>query len=133
MVRRPTRSTRTDTLFPYTTLFRSVAQPGLSRENTCKRAEKSLPVTNFRETYRGSVAAWECDQYGHMNIQFYVGRISDAAASIMMEAGFGRDAFVKHRLGSVAVNQNIDYLSELHAGDLENGRASCRARVGQSV
>src|SRR3546814_4638556 len=87
MVRRPTRSTRTDTLFPYTTLFRSVAQPGLSRENTCKRAEKSLPVTNFRETYRGSVAAWECDQYGHMNIQFYVGRISDAAASIMMEAG----------------------------------------------
>src|SRR3546814_3183957 len=25
MIRRPTRSTRTDTLFPYTTLFRSVA------------------------------------------------------------------------------------------------------------
>src|SRR3546814_18657030 len=29
MIRRPPRSTRTDTLFPYTTLFRSVAnQPG---------------------------------------------------------------------------------------------------------
>src|SRR3546814_4811423 len=27
MIRRPPRSTRTDTLFPYTTLFRSVAQP----------------------------------------------------------------------------------------------------------
>src|SRR3546814_19593015 len=26
MIRRPPRSTRTDTLFPYTTLFRSVAQ-----------------------------------------------------------------------------------------------------------
>src|SRR3546814_1342381 len=26
MIRRPTRSTRTDTLFPYTTLFRSVGQ-----------------------------------------------------------------------------------------------------------
>src|SRR3546814_21016093 len=26
MIRRPTRSTRTDTLFPYTTLFRSFAQ-----------------------------------------------------------------------------------------------------------
>src|SRR3546814_951309 len=25
MIRRPTRSTRTDTLFPYTTLFRSIA------------------------------------------------------------------------------------------------------------
>src|SRR3546814_1431366 len=28
MIRRPPRSTRTDTLFPYTTLFRSVAQRG---------------------------------------------------------------------------------------------------------
>src|SRR3546814_9918687 len=27
MIRRPPRSTRTDTLFPYTTLFRSPAQP----------------------------------------------------------------------------------------------------------
>src|SRR3546814_16886220 len=29
MLRRPPRSTRTDTLFPYTTLFRSYAQAGL--------------------------------------------------------------------------------------------------------
>src|SRR3546814_1651985 len=28
MIRRPPRSTRTDTLFPYTTLFRSIDQPG---------------------------------------------------------------------------------------------------------
>src|SRR3546814_5015825 len=28
MIRRPPRSTRTDTLFPYTTLFRSVGPPG---------------------------------------------------------------------------------------------------------
>src|SRR3546814_1656250 len=28
MIRRPPRSTRTDTLFPYTTLFRSAARPG---------------------------------------------------------------------------------------------------------
>src|SRR3546814_7598681 len=30
MIRRPPRSTRTDTLFPYTTLFRSNAQVGLA-------------------------------------------------------------------------------------------------------
>src|SRR3546814_12963784 len=28
MIRRPPRSTRTDTLFPYTTLFRSLHRPG---------------------------------------------------------------------------------------------------------
>src|SRR3546814_18860918 len=32
MIRRPPRSTRTDTLFPYTTLFRSVLWKG---DNTC--------------------------------------------------------------------------------------------------
>src|SRR3546814_16896599 len=31
MIRRPPRSTRTDTLFPYTTLFRSAVVPTLSR------------------------------------------------------------------------------------------------------
>src|SRR3546814_8431655 len=32
MIRRPPRSTRTDTLFPYTTLFRSVRQPGFCQK-----------------------------------------------------------------------------------------------------
>src|SRR3546814_14657764 len=31
MIRRPPRSTRTDTLFPYTTLFRSAAPDGVHR------------------------------------------------------------------------------------------------------
>src|SRR3546814_2278825 len=32
MTRRPPRSTRTDTLFPYTTLFRSIPFPGTQEE-----------------------------------------------------------------------------------------------------
>src|SRR3546814_8874070 len=38
MIRRPPRSTRTDTLFPYTTLFRSCALL-----NHCKAQAKQLP------------------------------------------------------------------------------------------
>src|SRR3546814_5724302 len=45
MIRRPPRSTRTDTLFPYTTLFRS-----LLRFSTAKRAELSEPDDVPRET-----------------------------------------------------------------------------------
>src|SRR3546814_1920226 len=39
MIRRPPRSTRTDTLFPYTTLFRSprLAQPAARRAVQCRR------------------------------------------------------------------------------------------------
>src|SRR3546814_10300440 len=39
MIRRPPRSTRTDTLFPYTTLFRSI--PG----NSCDQGEKVMRAT----------------------------------------------------------------------------------------
>src|SRR6218665_1185215 len=79
---------------------------------------KESPLSNFRETFRGSVAAWECDQYGHMNVQFYTARISDAAASVMLAAGFGQKAFRELKLGIAAVNAETRFVSELHAGDL---------------
>src|SRR3546814_18964797 len=49
MIRRPPRSTRTDTLFPYTTLFRSLVghsgEVGESAESVCDPRESgSLPV-----------------------------------------------------------------------------------------
>src|SRR3546814_13421921 len=37
MRRRPPRSTRTDTLFPYTTLFRSCARSRNRRDGACRR------------------------------------------------------------------------------------------------
>src|SRR3546814_3271585 len=43
MIRRPPRPTRTDTLFPYTTLFRS---PGSSTN----RRQRHIPPTNRRST-----------------------------------------------------------------------------------
>src|SRR3546814_14742017 len=45
MIRRPPRSTRTDTLFPYTTLFRSdFARPDCERIYAGKRGGKPSPV-----------------------------------------------------------------------------------------
>src|SRR3546814_4157505 len=48
MIRRPPRSTRTDTLFPYTTLFRSVRHPlrradGELRPDLAARRRRLLP------------------------------------------------------------------------------------------
>src|SRR3546814_1961206 len=40
MMRRPPRSTRTDTLFPYTTLFRSADPPGRDRADRGRRAQR---------------------------------------------------------------------------------------------
>lgn len=70
------------------------------------------------ETYRGAICAWECDFYGHMNVQFYVARISDAAATLLAAIGLGQAGPRGGHVGFVAVNQNIEYRSELIAGDL---------------
>src|SRR3546814_14829017 len=52
MIRRPPRSTRTDTLFPYTTLFRSMASCGDDKA----MAAKKLNLDNFLP-YRLSIAS----------------------------------------------------------------------------
>src|SRR3546814_6013686 len=43
MIRRPPRSTRTDTLFPYTTLFRSDKRPDAGDRQTGRGAGRSAP------------------------------------------------------------------------------------------
>src|SRR3546814_15473234 len=50
MIRRPPRSTRTDTLFPYTTLFRSPSTTPTSRggASTCAACE-SRRISSLRE------------------------------------------------------------------------------------
>src|SRR3546814_11066457 len=65
MIRRPPRSTRTDTLFPYTTLFRSVmAMPGLASLDALAQAgvrRISAGPAFFRHAYgtaEASVKSW---------------------------------------------------------------------------
>src|SRR3546814_15655733 len=58
MIRRPPRSTRTDTLFPYTTLFRSEAggrNPRLTEIEQTARA-KEIPVRRVNEQALSGVA-----------------------------------------------------------------------------
>src|SRR3546814_3189517 len=56
MIRRPPRSNRTDTPFPYTTLFRSPprARPASARRSTCARARRHrLRPASRRAAARG--------------------------------------------------------------------------------
>src|SRR3546814_12369154 len=53
MIRRPPRSTRTDTLFPYTTLFRSCPHPPACADSICRSRRTAPPTVR----HRGSPAA----------------------------------------------------------------------------
>src|SRR3546814_1611891 len=75
MIRRPPRSTRTDTLFPYTTLFRSQVRnlenrwritgdrsnlqrsPGKQLGNPCRGHEETGPVMIRRQIKRATIEA----------------------------------------------------------------------------
>jgi acyl-CoA thioester hydrolase len=75
-------------------------------------------MIGYSETYRKAVTEDMCDLNGHMNVQFYVAAISESFLSLMTTVGLGKSAVVEHRIGLAAVNMNIDYLSEVEAGDV---------------
>src|SRR3546814_4363145 len=51
MIRRPPRSTRTDTLFPYTTLFRSYIGLSEVSADTIRRANAAYPISDLQIEY----------------------------------------------------------------------------------
>src|SRR3546814_11036378 len=56
MIRRPPRSTRTDTLFPYTTLFRSARGGRLGAYRDALRDGGDLDAALERNLYRGELS-----------------------------------------------------------------------------
>ena len=68
-----------------------------------------MDAGGFVETYRGGVAAWECDVFGLLNIAFYVERLADAAADLLERQAPGR------RWRTVALDTS--YERELRAGE----------------
>lgn len=44
---------------------------------------------NIKVTWRGGTDAWECDQMGHMNVQFYGAKFDEAEAVLLARLGLG--------------------------------------------
>jgi acyl-CoA thioesterase FadM len=40
-------------------------------------------MTEWKETYRGVVAAWECDAFAHLTIAYYFARLEDASVAVL--------------------------------------------------
>jgi len=69
-------------------------------------------------TYQGVVYPWHCDHMGHMNVMWYVGKFDEATWQLFARIGLTPAFFRENGRGMAAVQQNIAYKRELHAGDI---------------
>src|SRR3546814_8741930 len=63
MIRQPPRSTRTDTLFPYTTLFRSKRIGSLQNSAPGRSSRKTRRAKQFRDTLQESASRTQQPKY----------------------------------------------------------------------
>jgi acyl-CoA thioester hydrolase len=75
-------------------------------------------VSNWIPTAQGAVNAWECDHMGHMNVQFYVGRIADGASHLRAALGMTPSVVRETGRAFVVTEHSMRYRRELRGGDL---------------
>src|SRR3546814_15755282 len=120
MIRRPPRSTRTDTLFPYTTLFRSAE--GLKIGSTT-----AIGVEESRQGLRLLMHG------GVVSMGFAVLtqlKLAAAEAASWFRIGAGASGIAG---GFSFALLGVGHLVGLSVGMAQIGRASCRERVWQYV
>src|SRR3546814_18313153 len=132
MLRRPPRSTRTDTLFPYTTLFRSRAlEPAQLRDQFIGRATRQLQRPAIQ---------WIADdrvlEVGHVHADL-VGASGFQAA---LQCGVGVEALaqavVGDRVAAVLAHRHADAVARLAVAwpiDSATGQARKSVGSGKSV
>src|SRR3546814_13100832 len=127
MIRRPPRSTRTDTLFPYTTLFRSVYAASAAQDGATE-AGKEFDEARFENAMRAVVG--EVAEVGGSRVtvpwgvpaEVFEDRAEVLASDALQRAGLPGDG---DDFGLMATSRPGRYV--------QIGRASCRERVCQYV
>lgn len=69
-------------------------------------------------TVRGTVYPWQCDHVGHLNVMWYVAKFDEGTWNLLAELGLTPAYMREQQRGMAAVQQNISYRRELHAGDV---------------
>src|SRR6516164_3134204 len=70
-------------------------------------------MASWTETYRGSVAPWECDVTEHFTIAYYLDRVDQAASTLADSLGLADSL----RTGIFPRHFNLRFARELRAGD----------------
>lgn len=68
------------------------------------------------ELWRGNANAWECDELGHMNVQFYLAKASEAVGNLAALAGLENVFRSDNYATLLARSLHIKFLAEAHPG-----------------
>jgi acyl-CoA thioester hydrolase len=85
------------------------------------------------EVWRGSVAAWECDQMGHMNVRFYIARAMEGLAELTAQLGLPGAFRANAEATLVVRDHHIRFLREARPGDPLVMRAGVVAMGSEEV
>lgn len=66
--------------------------------------------------YRGAVNTWECDEMGHMNVKFYLGKAHQGLVNVGALLGLGPQALDAMGAELVLEAQHIRFLREMRVG-----------------
>jgi acyl-CoA thioester hydrolase len=69
-------------------------------------------------TYRGAIYPWHCDQMGHANAAWYVGRFDEATWAFLSDCGLPGSYFRCSDWGMAAIELKVVYRRELRTGDV---------------
>jgi acyl-CoA thioester hydrolase len=69
-------------------------------------------------TYKGTVYPWHCDEMGHMNVMWYVGKFDEVTRHFFHALGLTSAFLRENKRGMAAVEQTIQYKRELLPGDI---------------
>jgi acyl-CoA thioester hydrolase len=69
-------------------------------------------------TYKGTVYPWHCDEMGHMNVMWYVGKFDEGTRHFFHALGLTPQFLRVNDRGMAAVEQTVQYKRELLAGDI---------------
>ena len=78
-------------------------------------------------TGRGAINPWECDQWGHLNVQFYLAKASDAQAHLAARLGLPPSRLRSVEASLMPATDRALFKRELRAGDIYFIRSGIRA------
>lgn len=73
-------------------------------------------MTDLIEVARSSVQAWECDQMGHMNVQFYIERAGQGLTGLAVALGIGPRRARREGARLEVRDLHVRFLREQHQG-----------------